>query len=406
MSAPPTPQPPPAPSPAATQLAGVRVVDLTRILSGPFCTMLLADLGADVIKIEPPEGDPVRGQGDGRDGMSWYFAAFNRNKRSVRLDLRSAAGLAALKDLIRTADVVVENFRPDVMGRMGLDWDTLQALSPGLIQTSINGFGDDGPYADRPAFDFIAQAMSGFMSMNGTPETGPLRSALPISDLVAGNYAALGTVAALYRRRATGRGERVCAALVDSLLSYGSFASSNYLASGRLPVPSGNDHPIVAPYGLFSAADGEIAIAPSNDGVYQRLLNALGLQRLNDDPRFASNALRMQHRAEINAEIDAALRPQPREHWIRVLNRAGVPCGTVLTLDQVYADPQVQSQQMVIDVEHPGHGTVRMNGFPIKFRDAPCQVRYPAPDPGQHTEEVLGELGYDAARIAALKPAD
>lgn len=384
-------------------LEGIRVIDLTRILSGPFCTMLLADMGADVIKIEPPEGDPVRAQGAIVEGLSWYFASFNRNKRSVRLDLRSAEGIAALRRLIQSADVVVDNFRPGVMDQMGLDWDSLCALSPGIVHTSINGFGDSGPYAGRPAFDFIAQAMSGFMAMNGTPETGPLRSGLPVSDLVAGQYAALGTMAALVRRARTGAGERVSASLVDSLLSLGAYASADHLATGRLPVPTGNDHPLVAPYGLFTAADGELAIAPSNDAIYRKLLKALGLQALQDDPRFTSNTLRKQHRAEINACIDAAVSTQPRAHWIAVLNAAGVPCGTVMQLDEVYADPQIQSQQMLLEIDHPGHGTVRMNGFPVKFSQSPCAVRHPAPDLGADTATVLAELGYSAAEIEALQ---
>lgn len=379
------------------QLEGIRIIDLTRIISGPFCTMLLADLGADVIKIETPDGDPVRAQGEIIEGMSWYFAAFNRNKRSVVLDLRSSEGQTALRQLIRQADVVVDNFRPGVMEAMGLGWEQLQELSPGIIHTSITGFGADGPYAQRPAFDFIAQAMSGFMSLNGDEQSGPMRTAVPISDLVAGNYAALGTVAALVRRARTGKGERVGAALVDGLVSYGAFSTSNFLANGQLPPVTGNDHSLVAPYGLFAASDGEIAVAPSNDAVYRKFMHALGLQALLDDPRFVTNALRVRHRAQINALISQVTVHQPKAHWVEVLNAAGVPCGLVQNLAEVFADPQVVHQQMVLDVEHPGHGTVRMTGFPIKFAEQPCTVRRPAPDLGVHTQEVLQELAGPAA---------
>ena len=383
-------------------LQGVRVVDLTRILSGPFCTLLLADMGSEVIKVEPPGGDPLRAQGAIVEGLSWYFAAFNRNKCSVVLNLRSAAGKEALRRLIATADVVVDNFRPGVMADLGLDWPQLAALRPGIIHTSVTGFGERGPYADRPAFDFIAQAMSGFMSCNGTLETGPMRSGAPISDLVAGLYAALGTVAALYRRTQTGQGERVGVAMVDGLLSLGAFLNTNFLATGQLPVLTGNDHALVAPYGLFMAQDGEIAIAPSNDGVYAKFLQVLELAALLEHPDFRTNDLRVQHRTAINALINARIAQAPKAYWIETLNAAGVPCGVVMNLADVFTDPQILSQEMVMTVPHPGHGAVKMTGFPLKFQEAPCTVRYLVPELGAHTTGVLRALGYSAPEITTL----
>jgi crotonobetainyl-CoA:carnitine CoA-transferase CaiB-like acyl-CoA transferase len=373
-------------------LAGVRVIDLTRILAGPFCTMLLADLGAEVIKIEPPEGDPLRGQGEQRDGLSWYFAHYNRNKRSVVLDLYGAEDKERLARLIRGADVLVENYRPGVLAEMGFPPARLEALNPRLVVASVSGFGKTGPYAQRPAFDFIAQAMSGYMSVNGEEGGEPLRTGIPLSDLLAGLYAALGVVAALRGRDRDGRGQEVSVSLLGSLVSFLSFLASNHLATGALPERKGNDHPIIAPYGLYAAADGPVAIAPSTEATYQKLLGALGLQGLNGDERFTSNARRMANRPALRALIEAVTRARPQTHWIAHLNAAGVPCGPVLDLAQTFADPQVLHDEMVIDVAHPGKGAVRMTGFPIRLSRTPLAVRSPAPELGADTQAVLGEL--------------
>ncbi len=376
----------------ALPLSGMRIVDLTRVLSGPFCTQILGDLGADVIKVENAEGDTVRTQGASVDGISWYFAGFNRNKRSVVLDLKAPAGKAALEALIRRADALVENFRPGVLDRLGFTAARLQELNPDLVVCAISGFGPDGPYRDRPAFDFIAQAMSGFMGSNGRAEDPPLRSGMPISDLVAGLYGALGVVSALMRRQRGGGADRVDVSLTSSMVSLLAFLASDYFATGKVVPRSGNDHPIAAPYGLFRTADEPIAIAPNNDAFFGRLMDALALPELKGDPALATNSLRVQNRARLNAEVEARLAGAGAAHWVALLNKAGVPCGPVHRVDAVFADPQVQSQAMAIDVHHPGHGTVRMLGFPMRFRDAPLQVRHPAPDLGQHTTDVLAEL--------------
>ncbi|MBN8872515.1 MAG: CoA transferase [Rhodospirillales bacterium] len=384
-------------------LTGLTVLDLTRVLSGPFCTALLGDLGADVIKVEAPEGDSVRGQGAARDGLSWYFANFNRNKRAIRLDLRRPEGREVLARLIARADVLVENFRPGVLARMGFDAARLAALRPSLVTCSINGFGSTGPYRDRPAFDFIAQALSGFMSVNGGPDDPPLRSGVPISDLVAGLYAAIAILAAVQHARATGQGQAAEVSLTNGMVSMLAYVATNWFASGRVPPRSGNDHPIAAPYGLFPTRDGELALAPADDAFFRRLADALGMPALKTDPLYATQAARVANRARINAIVGGVLAQQDTAHWVAVLNEAGVPCGPVHGVPEVFADPQVQAQEMAIDVPHPGHGLVRMLGFPIKLAATPCQVRRPAPGLGEHTDEILSALGYDAAAREGLR---
>ena len=387
-------------------LSGVRVVDLTRILAGPFCSMLLADMGAEVVKIETPGvGDPVRRQGAIRDGLSWYFAAFNRNKRSLTLNLRHPEGRAVLEKLIAQSDVLVENFRPGVMAAIGFDEARLKALNPALVCCSLTGFGSSGPYRDRPSFDFVAQAMSGFMSVTGAPDGAPMRAGPPIADLVAGLQGALGICAALVRRGRTGKGETVGASLNNGMISMLGFLAANYFATGEAPDRSGNDHAIVSPYGMFRTKDGEIAIAPSQEQSYQRLVDALDAPELRDDPAFRTNDLRVKNRRAMNAAIEARLARGTSDYWIEKLNAAGVPCERVKSLPEVFADPQTLDQEMVVSADHPRHGEVRMLGFPIKFAEAPCRLRRPAPDLGADTDAVLGELGYSADEVARLRDA-
>ena len=386
-------------------LTGLRVLDLTRVLSGPFCTALLGDLGAEVLKVEAPEGDSVRGQGAMKDGVSLYFAQFNRNKRSIRLDLRKLEGRDILARLIARSDVLVENFRPGVLARMGFTEARLKELRPSLVTCAINGFGSSGPYRDRPAFDFIAQAMSGFMAVNGGPDDPPMRSGLPISDLVAGLYAALAITAAVTHARATGQGQQAEVSLTNGLVSLLAYIATNTFATGTPPPRSGNDHPIAAPYGLFPTRDGQLALAPPDDAFFGRLADALGMPGLKDDPLYRTQTARVANRARINAIVGGALAAHPTAHWVETLNKAGVPCGPVLGVAEVFQDPQILAQEMVMDVPHPGLGLVRMLGFPMKLSETPCKVRRTAPALGEHGEEVLVELGYPEAERAALRGA-
>ena len=386
-------------------LSGVRVLDLTRVLSGPFCTALLGDLGADVLKVEAPEGDSIRGQGAIKDGLSGYFAQFNRNKRSIRLDLRKPEGREILAKLIAQSDVLVENFRPGVLDRMGFPAVRLKALRPSLVSCAINGFGSTGPYKDRPAFDFIAQALSGFMSVNGRADDPPLRSGLPISDLVAGLYAALSIVASVVRARATGQGQSTEVSLTNGMVSMLSFIATNYFASGVVPPRSGNDHPIAAPYGLYPTRDGEIAIAPPDDVFFGRLMDVLGMPDLKTDPLYKTQRDRVANRMRINAIVGGKFATESTAHWVETLNAAGVPCGPINSVEQVFQDPQILAQEMVMDVSHPGHGVVRMLGFPMKLSETPCQVRLPAPELGEHSDAVLAGLGYAPDAVADLRAA-
>ena len=376
-------------------LTGTKVVDLTRVLAGPFCTALLGDMGAEVIKIETPgKGDPVRNQGAFKNGLSYYYALFNRNKKSLTLNLRTEKGKEILTELIKRSDVVVENFRPGVMEKMGFGYPRLKELKPDIVYCGVTGFGKDGPYKDRPAFDFIAQGMSGLMSLNNKEGEDPMRVAMPVSDQVAGLYAAFGIVSALLHRAKTGEGQEVQTSLVDGLVSFLAYISANYFATNRLPLRTGNDHPIVSPYGMFRAKDGGyVGIAPSYEEIYQRLLTALDIEHLRDDPEFATNDLRMKNRDKINAIIRDKIKEQPRDHWIEHLNKSGVPCGPIQDLDEVFTDPQILHQQMAVDVEHPGHGSVRMTGFPVKLSQTPCAFHRPAPKIGEHTKEILDDLG-------------
>ena len=370
-------------------LSGIKVIDLTRVLSGPFCTMLLADMGAEVIKIEPPKGDNVRNQGDMVDGYSSYFAQFNRNKKSVILDLYVETEKDILKSLLSDADVVVENFKAGVFDKMGFDYDTLKSINPKLISASVNGFGSKGEMSDRPAFDFIAQALSGFMSLNGTEESGPMRAAMPISDLVAGLYCAFGIVCALQSRNKTGKGQKVEASLTSGLISMMAYLSSESFVTGKAPNKSGNNHPILAPYGIFQTSDGEIAVAPASDKFCSIFLECIDLISLLDNELYKNNSHRMKNRDSLNEIVNERMISETSDFWIKKLNKAGCPAAKIVSLPEALNSQLIQDNEMVISSNGPEGRQIKMTGFPVKLSDTPSQLYRSPPLLGEHTNEIL-----------------
>ena len=373
-------------------LFGIKVIDLTRVLSGPFCTMLLADMGAEVIKVEPPKGDNVRNQGDMVEGYSSYFAQFNRNKKSIVLDLYKESEKEILKSLLLDADVVVDNFKAGVFAKMGFDDETLKLINPRLIRASVNGFGSKGVMSDRPAFDFIAQALSGFMSVNGTEQTGPMRAAMPISDLVAGLYCAFGIVCALQARSRHNEGQRVEASLTSSLLSMMAYLSSESFVKGSALKKSGNNHPILAPYGLFKSSDGEVAVAPASDKFCNIFLKCIELTDLLDQDLYKNNENRMENRESLNNIINNKMSKHTSDFWIEKLNDAGCPAGKVASLPDALNSQLIKDAEMVISSSGPEGRKIKMTGFPVKLSETPARLYLSPPLLGEHTEEVLNRI--------------
>lgn len=387
----------------ALPLAGVRVLDLTRALAGPFCTMILADLGADVVKVEPLEGDMIREWGPHDRGESAYYLSGNRNKRGMAVNFRSPRGLELLREMARHCDVVVENFRPGSAKAMGLDHESLAAVKPDLIYASITGFGSSGPAGSLPGFDQIAQGYAGLMSVTGTQESGPVRVGVAIGDQTAGMWAALGIISALYERRATGRGKRVETSLLASLVGLLSVQGQRYLSLGDVPGPTGNTHPVISPYGVFQTADGPLNIAPGTRSMWEKLCDVLGIPQLVTDNRFVDNTARVRHRDELKALLETALARHGRQHWTGVFCAAGIPAGPINNVEDVFRDEQVLHCGLVEQVEHPTLGMMRLVASPIRMQPSGgASVRSAPPLLGQHTTEVLLEFGYSQPDIEEL----
>jgi crotonobetainyl-CoA:carnitine CoA-transferase CaiB-like acyl-CoA transferase len=379
-------------------LARFKVIDLTRVRAGPTAVRQLADWGADVIKIESPEGDA--GLGGERHGPD--FQNLHRNKRSLTLNLKSPDGVDVMKRLVAQSDVVVENYRPDVKFRLGVDYESLKAINPRIVYASISGFGQDGPYRDRPGFDQIAQGMGGLMSITGEPGRGPMRVGIPVADLTAGVFAAMGILIALLEREQSGAGQWVKSSLLGAQISMLDFQAARWTIGKEVPGQAGNNHPTSIPTGVFATADGYINIAAAGDDIYRRLCKALSAEHLASDPLYATGRARSQNRDALNEAIGAITRAKTSSDWIEALNKAGVPSGPIYRMNEVFADPQVKHLGMTRTVPHKVLGDVEVVGQPIELSRTPWSIRSATPEAGEHTDTVLGELGYSLEEIAAL----
>jgi crotonobetainyl-CoA:carnitine CoA-transferase CaiB-like acyl-CoA transferase len=386
----------------AAPLSGIRVVDLTRYVAGPLMAMTLGDLGADVIKVETPRGDPARESGPFVGGESTYYMASNHSKRSVSVDLRDRRGRDLLLTLIDTADVFVENFRPGTAAAMGLSYDTLHARNPRLVYVSISGFGDTDAGRDMPGFDQTVQAMSGLMSVTGTEETGPLRVGIAVCDAATASFAAVGALAALVERDRSGEGTLVRATLMQSALTLINYQAQNALSTGVAPIRNGNDHPIMFPQGTFKTGDSAITIASGNEKMWRKLCTVLGLDGVAEMARYADNAARMQHRTELRRIIEEALATRPAAEWITLINQAGIPAGPVLDVRQALDHPTTRALGLVQQVVHPTLGAIDVLGKAVTVGDDDPHIDRPAPLLGQHSIEVLRELGVSETEIESL----
>jgi crotonobetainyl-CoA:carnitine CoA-transferase CaiB-like acyl-CoA transferase len=383
-------------------LEGIRVLDVTQVMAGPFCAMQLCDMGADVIKVEPPGGDSTRRMAGARGTDSAGFNAVNRGKRGIVLDLKASGGQQAFKRLVGRTDIVIENYRPGVMRTFGLDYASLAEAHPSLIYASISGYGQTGPSASKGGFDLIAQGVSGLMSVTGEPGRPPVKVGVPLTDLGAALFAVSAILAALHYRHRTGRGQYIDTSLVEAGIALSVWESAQYFAEGVTPEPLGSAHRMFAPYQAIRCADGYITLGAANDRLFQWTCELLGHPEWAQDPAYANDTLRVRNRAALVGQIEAITVLQTRDYWLAQFDAAGIPCGPINNYAEAFADPQVQSREMVVDVDHPTLGRLRMAGAPVKMSETPPRANRRAPVLGEHTREVLREVGYSDEDIAAL----
>jgi crotonobetainyl-CoA:carnitine CoA-transferase CaiB-like acyl-CoA transferase len=388
-------------TPASKALARFKVLDLTRVRAGPTAARQLADWGADVIKIELPKGLDESDMGGPRHGPD--FQNLHRNKRSLTLNLKEKDGVEIFKRMIETADVVIENYRPDVKFRLGIDYESIRAINRRIVYGSISGFGEDGPYRERPGFDQIAQGMGGLMSITGLPGQGPVRVGIPVADLGAGIFCAMGILVALLEREVSGEGQWVQSSLLGAQISLLDFQAARWLIAKDVPGQAGNDHPTSIPTGVFPTSDGHINIAASGKHIFARFCQTLDLNHLLEDPRFSEDASRSKNRLALNQAISEVTRLRSSDDLIAMLNKSGVPCGPINRMDQVFADPQVQHLGMAAAVQHGALGQIEVVNQPVKLSRTPSRIVHPTPEKGEHTEEVLKQYGYDDKAIAEFR---
>ena len=386
-------------------LEGIKVLDLSRALAGPYCTMMLADMGAEVIKLEMPgTGDDSRSWGPPFvEGESAYFMSINRNKKSLTLNMKSEQSKEIVTKLIKQSDVLVENFRPGAMDRLGFGYDAVKEMNPGIIYSSISGFGQDGPYRMLPGFDQVLQGMGGLMSITGEPGGPPIKVGVAIADIAGGMFAAFGIVTALYNREKTGKGQVVDISLLDSQVAWLTYRAGAYFTSGEVPQPVGSGHPVIVPYQAFKAKDVYVNIAVGNDTLWQKFCKAVGLEAVMDDPQFATNAKRVENRGAIVKIIGDLIVTKEGEEWLTILKDAGVPCGPIYTVDKIFSDPQVLHREMVKELDHTKAGKIKVTGIPVKLSETPGEVKTAPPFLGEHTQEVLEELGYSGQDLEKLR---